>query len=237
MINFFQGRQMRVKWHDQLSEIRNLKGGGPQGSTFGIWEYLSQSNDNANCVDLQDRFKFVDDLSFIEVIKLLEVGMTSHNVKVHVPSNVPTHNQIIPANNLKSQQYLNIINNWTKKKKMKLNEKKTKNMIFNFTKKFQFTTNLSVNDKEIEVVDETKLLGTYLTSDLKWNKNTSELIKKAYKRMPLLSRAAAYTSNSQDLKRIYLTYVRSILDQSAVLWHSSLTKKIEMILKESKKLQ
>ena len=191
---------MRVKWHGQLSEIRNLKGGGPQGSTFGIWEYLSQSNDNSNCVDLQDRFKFVDDLSFIEVIKLLEVGMTSYNVKVHVPSNVPTHNQIIPANNLKSQQYLNIINNWTKKKKMKLNEKKTKNMIFNFTKKFQFTTNLSVNDKEIEVVDETKLLGTYLTSDLKWNKNTSELIKKAYKRMPLLTRAAAYTSNSQDLK-------------------------------------
>ena len=98
-------------------------------------------------------------------------------------------------------------------------------MIFNFTKKFQFTTNLSVNDKEIEVVDETKLLGTYLTSDLKWNKNTSELIKKAYKRMPLLTRAAAYTSNSQDLKRIYLTYIRSILDQSAVLWHSSLTEK------------
>ena len=225
LINFFQGRQMRVKWHGQISEVRNLKGGGPQGSTFGIWEYLSQSNDNADCVDPQDRFKFVDDLSFIEVIQLLSVGIASYNMKLHVPSNVASHNQIIPAKYLKSQQYLNIINDWTKKKKMKLNEKKTKNMIFNFSKKFQFNTSLSVNDKEIEVVNETKLLGTFITNDLKWNKNTSELIKNANKRMLLLSRAAAYTSNSHDLKRVYLTYIRSHLDQSAVVWHSSLTIK------------
>ena len=43
--------------------------------------------------------------------------------------------------------------------------------------------------------------------------------------MLLLSRAAAYTSNSHDLKRVYLTYIRSHLDQSAVVWHSSLTIK------------
>ena len=61
---------------------------------------------------------------------------------------------------------------------MKLNEKKTKNIIFNFSKKFQFHTSLSVNKKEIEVVNETKLLGTYLTNDLKWNKNMSEMVKK-----------------------------------------------------------
>ena len=65
MINFFQGRQMKVKWHGELSKERVLKGGGPQGSTFGIWKYLSQSNDNANCVSPEDRFKFVDDLTFI----------------------------------------------------------------------------------------------------------------------------------------------------------------------------
>ena len=70
----------------------------------------------------------------------------------HVPSHIPTHNQIISADKLKSQQHLEIINNWTKKKKMRLNEKKTKNMIFNFSKKYQFTTNLTVNDKPIEIV-------------------------------------------------------------------------------------
>ena len=52
--NFFQNRKMRVKWHGKLSKIRELNGGGPQGSSFGIWEYLSQSNDNADFVDVID---------------------------------------------------------------------------------------------------------------------------------------------------------------------------------------
>jgi hypothetical protein len=50
LINYFQGRKIKVKWHGELSSERELKGGGPQGSTFGIWEYLSQSNDNADCI-------------------------------------------------------------------------------------------------------------------------------------------------------------------------------------------
>ena len=88
-------------------------------------------------------------------------------MKAHIPSDVPVHNQIILANNLKSQQHLNVINEWTKKKKMQLNEKKTKSMIFNFSKNYQFTTKLAVNDKNIELVKETKLLGTVITDDLK----------------------------------------------------------------------
>ena len=98
-------------------------------------------------------------------------------------------------------------------------------MIFNFSQKYQFSTNLKVNDKSIELVKETKLLGTYLTENLKWNKNCAEIIKKANKRMQLLSTAASFTENKNDLKKIYITYIRSILEQSSVVWHSGLTKK------------
>ena len=88
---------MKVKWHGVLSAIRELKGGGPhpQGSTFGIWEYLSQSNDNANNISESDRAKFVDDLTFLEIIHLLRVGLASYNLINHVPSNIATHNEII----------------------------------------------------------------------------------------------------------------------------------------------
>ena len=74
---------MKVKWHGVMSAIRELKGGGPQGSTFGLWEYLSQSNDNADSVSESDRFKFVDDLTFLEIIHLLSIA--SYNVRAHVP--------------------------------------------------------------------------------------------------------------------------------------------------------
>ena len=43
--------------------------------------------------------------------------------------------------------------------------------------------------------------------------------------MQLLIKAAKFTKSKSDLKSIYLTYVRSILEQSAVVWHSSLSGK------------
>ena len=61
---------------------------------------------------------------------------------------------------------------------MELNLDKTKDMIFNFTKENQFTVLLKTDGKEIEVVNEVKLLGTIITSDLKWEKNITAIIKK-----------------------------------------------------------
>ena len=49
---------------------------------------------------------------------------------------------------------------------MKINTNKTKVMIFNFTQNHQFTTRLTMDDDKIEVVDNTKLLGTHITNDL-----------------------------------------------------------------------
>ena len=63
LISYFQDRRMLVKWHGQLSSMRNLPGGGPQGATLGILEYTSQSNHNADFVPENLRYKFVDDLS------------------------------------------------------------------------------------------------------------------------------------------------------------------------------
>ena len=144
-----------------------IKGWRNQGSTSGIWEYLSQSNDNAECISENKQLKFVDDLSFLEIINLLSVGIASYNVRAHVPSDVPVHNQIIVPENLESQKQLSNINIWTKKMEMKLNEKKTKSIIFNFSRKHQFITKLSVNNQNIEVVKKAKLLGTILTDHLK----------------------------------------------------------------------
>jgi hypothetical protein len=51
LVDFFKDRVMSVKWHQKFSSSRNLSGGGPQGATVGLLEYLSQSNDNANHVE------------------------------------------------------------------------------------------------------------------------------------------------------------------------------------------
>ena len=40
LTNYFHDRKMKVKWHGEISSERVLKGGGPQGSSFGLWEYF-----------------------------------------------------------------------------------------------------------------------------------------------------------------------------------------------------
>ena len=184
---------------------------------------MSQSNDNADCVGLSDRYKFVDDLSILEIVNLLTVGLTSFNLKQQVPSDIPLHNQFIPAENLVSQEWLGKINDWTEDKKMMINEKKTKCMIFNFTDKYQFTTRLRINNEPIEVIDSTKLLGIIITNNLSWDQNISSIVKKANARMQLLRRVAGFGTPIDDLKIIYILFIRSILEQSATVWHSSLT--------------
>ena len=109
-------------------------------------------------------------------------------------------------------------------------------MIFNFTKKHQFTTQLTIEKDPIEIVKETKILGTHITDDLKWDKNTEEIVKSAWKRMQLLCKSASFTSNVIDLRNIYFTFIRSILEKSAVVWHSSLSKKNRLTLERVQKI-
>ena len=115
------------------------------------------------------------------------------------------------------------INEWTKKKKMVINQKKTKNLIFNFTKKYQFSTEFEIEGQKLETVQEAKLLGTIVTNNLKWDRNTEFIVKKANKRMELLRKISSFGANWDDLKNIYILYIRSLLEQSSTVWHSGLS--------------
>ena len=71
----------------------------------------------------------------LEVIYLMNIGLATYNLKKQVPNHIPLHNQVIKNSNLKTQKYLDEIEAWTDAKKMVLNERKTKFMIFNRSKK------------------------------------------------------------------------------------------------------
>ena len=47
---------------------------------------------------------------------------------------------------------MNQINKWTEENLMLLNEKKTKSIIFNFSKKHTFTTDMMLKNQRIEIV-------------------------------------------------------------------------------------
>ena len=202
LINYFQGRKGFVKWKGEHSETKNIHGGGPQGGFFGILEFLSQSNDNVEMVDPEEKFKFVDDLTLLEIINLISIGLASFNIKHGVPSDIPLHNGYIASENLKTQEYLTAISNWTEQKKMKLNTEKSKIMIFNFTKNYQFTTRVSMDNVNLEVVNDAKLLGTHITNDIQWDLNTKHLVRKGNSRMQLLRKISKFGASVEDMKHI-----------------------------------
>ena len=236
LMSFFQNRTMTVKWHGTTSEQRDLPGGGPQGSTFGSLEFDVNSNTNANHIPIHMRYKFVDDLSTLEKLSLLLIGLASYNFKAHVASDIGINQKFLPPQNFLGQKSLDTIEKWTKENQTKLNVEKTKIMIFNFTKEHQFSSRLYLEGKLLEIIDETKLLGTIITSDLKWEKNTEMLVKKAYQRMRIIQKLKSFKVARSDLVTIYILYIRSILELNCPVWHFSLTNEDETNIERVQKV-
>ena len=223
LISYYEDREMYVRWHGHTSEKKKMPGSGAMGATLGILEFLSQTNENSKNVPMCDRYKYFDDLTTLEIINLISVGLSSYNVKNQIPSDLPSHGQFIESRNLLSQKYLQDINTWSEDHQMVLNQSKTKAMIFNFTRKHQFHTRLTIKDEQIEIVDKIKLLGTIITNDLSWDQNCNEIISKVNKRMQLLQKCKEIGSNNNELVMLWIIYCRSILENSSVVWSSSLT--------------
>ena len=102
--------------------------------------------------------------------------------------------------------------------------RRLKCMIFNNSKKSHFTSDLKLKGERLQVVEEAKLLGTIITNDLKWNKNTQKLVKDANSKIRMLHIASKFMNNKEDLLHIYKTFIRSRLEFSCTVWHSSLSK-------------
>ena len=221
LVSYLSDREMQVRFNNNYSSTHQLPGGGPQGTMIGLIEYLVQSNDSADCVDQDMRFKYVDDLTVLELV-LLSGLLTDYNFKQHVASDIGIDEYYVPASSLSTQDNINQIARWTDENKMQLNEKKSQYMIFSRSNS-EFATRLTMNGNTLDRVEEIKLVGVWLTTFLDWDKNTREMCKKAFARMTMLTKLKYVGTSREDLLDIYNLYIRSVLEYCSVVWHSTLT--------------
>ena len=68
--SYMTSRHMSVKFNGEESTLITLCGGFPAGSVIGQDCYLVASNDAAQEVDIDDRFRYIDDLEILELLML-----------------------------------------------------------------------------------------------------------------------------------------------------------------------
>ena len=164
LASYLTDRHMRVKFNGELSAFLALIGGGPQGTLLGQLSYLAQSNDNADIVLPEDRFKFIDDLSVLQLVCLSGL-LTDYNFLQHVASDIGIDDQYLAPDTNPTQANLNFVSNWTKDNLMKLNEGKCNYMVFSRSDS-KFATRLEINSIPLDRISVTKILGIWLSEDL-----------------------------------------------------------------------
>ena len=107
---------------------------------------------------------------------------------------------------------------------MQINHKKTKLMLFNPCTSVDFMPDFQLGNKEIELVEEIRLLGLILRSDMKWTSNTEFIVKKGYKKLWMMRRLKELGANEDDLIDVYIKQIRSVLELAVPASHGAITQ-------------
>ena len=177
-------RKQRVKISGVFSDWLPVNGGVPQGTVLSPIPFLIMVNNLV--VDHDRRWKFVDDTSVSEVINKNEMG--------------------------KMQCLVNDINAWCMKNDMKLNQTKCKDMIISFALEHPKLDPIFIEEHELVPVSSAKILGMYISVDLKWNTRITHIVSKASKRLYFLRLLERSGVDRSSLLTVFTTCIRPVLE-------------------------
>ena len=204
---FLLERQQQVKIGNIYSRTGSPNGGVPQGTLSGPKCFLLYINYLETHVPL---FKYVDDSTLFEICNTNEIS--------------------------EIQESIDKAADWTSMNCMKINSKKSKEMIISFTQDVNFkkcVPNIIIDGNPVEVAKHAKLLGVIR------NMHVDSIVKKAAKRVYMLYQLKRAGIRQTDLVNVYVSVVRPVLEYACPVWHTNLTKylsdNIEMIQKRALK--
>ena len=128
---------------------------------------------NDAAITLDNRWKYVDDLSLAEIVTKRE------------PSGMQLH--------------INALMEWCLLNDMKPNPGKCKAMQISFLHNPPPPLSLQISDAELEVVSSVKLIGVTIQNNLKWDQQVQKLITNGSRRLYILSRLRKNGVKPNDL--------------------------------------
>ena len=190
---FLSNRTQAVRIGNTVSDWKTPKGGIPQGTKLGVILFSIMTNSLLRAWNL--RIKFVDDTTALEIIPRNSVSLLNFAA--------------------------NDIFEFSNEHKMKLNPSKCNEMLINFMSNHNFVINpIILGNNVIERTSTYKLLGVYISSDLKWDYHTDYIVKKANKRLFSLRILKQCGATPVALAKVFVTIVRPILEYAAPVWQN-----------------
>ena len=133
------------------------------------------------------------------------------------------------------QNELNKIVKWSESNSMKINVTKTKELPITFLKNGAPMDRLTVYNQPLDLVPSSKLLGAYVSSDLKWSTHIDYICAKASKRLYALRTLKRSGVQPTDLKSVFCYFIRPLLEYACPIWHSSLTAQLKDQLEDTQR--
>ena len=178
VIGFLTNRELIVRYKGGTSDRKMLPGGGPQGTRLGLFlflilinaagyehlqenigEHMTQKK-NKRTVIPNIHMKFVDDMTLAEAMNLKECLVP--NPDPNPPQPLAYHDRtehLLAADKCKMQEQLDKMVLYCNENDMKINTDKTKVVLFNTARKYDFMPKFSIeNNTWLEVVEELSYL-------------------------------------------------------------------------------
>ena len=203
IVDFLSCRRQRVKLsQDCYSKWGAIPSGVPHGTKLGPWLFTIMINDLI--IPGTDMWKYVDDSIISETVMKSEVS--------------------------KVQQAVDELATQASADKFQLNETKCKELRITFSHSRKNFDPIKVNGQDLKCVEQAKILGLQISSDLTWNNHVSEVVKKVNKRLYFLRQLKRAQVKSEELLLFYLTCIRPVTEYTCPVYHHSLPQYLSVDL-------
>jgi hypothetical protein len=214
LLDFLLDRPQVVRLKNSLSASLILNTGTPQGCVLSPLLFTLFTNDCTSAHPSTHIIKFSDDTTIEGLIS--------------------------DSNENAYREEVQRVVDWCSENDLELNVIKTKEVVIDPRRKKDPILPLEINGQVVEQVSSFKFLGTTISEDLKWDSNTTSIIKKCQQRLHFLRQLRKFHMSQNIMAQFYRAVIESILSFSITVWYGSTTERekqqLERIVQQASKI-